>query len=132
MKFPRRRELRYVLTVKVKPQDFLVVACTRFFSRAITPRFSWSPFTAATRYSSMNTPHLGVNEQACQLALVGNDAYTPSWSALFYYETKRKRQEGVGEGGSNQDGLLELLTPFARNEMSSSRYVDLAYHAAVS
>jgi len=30
MKFPRRRELRYVLTVKVKPQDFLVVACTSF------------------------------------------------------------------------------------------------------
>lgn len=61
MKFPRRRELRYVLTVKVKPRDFLVVACTRFFSRAITPRslFSWSPFTTAARYSSTNTSHLG-------------------------------------------------------------------------
>ncbi|KYN16397.1 hypothetical protein ALC57_11267 [Trachymyrmex cornetzi] len=95
MKVARRREVRYVLTVKVKPQDFLVVACTRFFSRAMTPRSSWSSFTAATRYSSTNTPHLGANERACQLTFVRDDAYTPSWSALFYYKTKWKRQEEV-------------------------------------
>lgn len=95
MKFPHRRELRYVLTIRVMPRDFLVVACIRFFPRAITPRSSWPPFTIAARYSSTNTPHLGVNERACQLAFVGDDAHTPSWSALFYYKMKWKRQEEV-------------------------------------
>lgn len=61
----------------------------------MTPRSSCSPFTAAARYSSTNTPHLEANERACQLTFVRDDAYTPSWSALFYYKTKWKRQEEV-------------------------------------
>lgn len=120
--------IKIKIKVGSKVQNFLHYAYINFPFVIITFLITYY----AGRYSFTDTLHLKVIERTCQLALVKDDAYIPPLLLFPFLLQGKVETTSGGSESSNQGSLLELLTPFAWNRMSSSRYVDLAFQATVS